>query len=299
MHINWYPGHMKKTKDLIVENLKIIDLVIEILDARIPISSENPDITKLAKNKQKVVVLNKVDLIDTKDLKKWEDYFLTNELASHVVALSSEKGTNFAELRKITDKIYNEKLEKMKKKGLRKTEVRAMIVGIPNVGKSRFINKYVNKNKARVGNTPGFTRGKQWIKIDDKVELLDTPGVLWPKFEDENVAYNLAITGSIKDNVLPLEQVAIKFLEKLKKLGKMENLFNAYQLEEYITLDEILKLENYKIFQILEKRLGISKSDEHNYDIISRRILKDYRSGKIGKFFLELPEDFEIKNMGE
>lgn len=299
MHINWYPGHMKKTKDLIVENLKIIDLVIEILDARIPISSENPDITKLAKNKQKVVVLNKVDLIDTKDLKKWEDYFLTNELASHVVALSSEKGTNFAELRKITDKIYNEKLEKMKKKGLRKTEVRAMIVGIPNVGKSRFINKYVNKNKARVGNTPGFTRGKQWIKIDDKVELLDTPGVLWPKFEDENVAYNLAITGSIKDDVLPLEQVAIKFLEKLKKLGKIENLFNAYQLEEYITLDEILKLENYKIFQILEKRLGISKSDEHNYDIISRRILKDYRSGKIGKFFLELPEDFEIKNMGE
>ena len=299
MHINWYPGHMKKTKDLIVENLKIIDLVIEILDARIPISSENPDITKLAKNKQKVVVLNKVDLIDTKDLKKWEDYFLTNELASHVVALSSEKGTNFAELRKITDKIYNEKLEKMKKKGLRKTEVRAMIVGIPNVGKSRFINKYVNKNKARVGNTPGFTRGKQWIKIDDKVELLDTPGVLWPKFEDETVAYNLAITGSIKDNVLPLEQVAIKFLEKLKKLGKIENLFNAYQLEEYITLDEILKLENYKIFQILEKRLGISKSDEHNYDIISRRILKDYRSGKIGKFFLELPEDFEIKNMGE
>ena len=299
MHINWYPGHMKKTKDLIVENLKIIDLVIEILDARIPISSENPDITKLAKNKQKVVVLNKVDLIDTKDLKKWEDYFLTNELASHVVALSSEKGTNFAELRKITDKIYNEKLEKMKKKGLRKTEVRAMIVGIPNVGKSRFINKYVNKNKARVGNTPGFTRGKQWIKIDDKVELLDTPGVLWPKFEDENVAYNLAITGSIKDNVLPLEQVAIKFLEKLKKLGKIENLFNAYQLEEYITLDEIFELENYKIFQILEKRLGISKSEEHNYDIISRRILKDYRSGKIGKFFLELPEDFEIKNMGE
>ena len=295
MHINWYPGHMKKTKDLITENLKIIDLVIEILDARIPISSENPDITKLAKNKQKVVVLNKVDLIDTKDLKKWEDYFLTNELASHVVALSSEKGTNFAELRRITDKIYNEKLEKMKKKGLRKTEVRAMIVGIPNVGKSRFINKYVNKNKARVGNTPGFTRGKQWIKIDDKVELLDTPGVLWPKFEDENVAYNLAITGSIKDNILPLEQVATKFLTKLKNLNKIENLFNAYQLEEYVTLEEILQLENYKIFQLLEKRLGISKNDEHNYDIIARKILKDYRSGKIGKFFLELPEDFDTE----
>ena len=161
MNINWYPGHMKKTKDLIVENLKIIDIVIEILDARIPISSKNPDISKLANNKKKIIVLNKVDLIDSKELKSWEDYFLKNNFSDYFVALSVEKGTNFNELRKITDKIYAEKLEKMKKKGLRKTEVRAMIVGIPNVGKSKFINKFVNKNKARVGNTPGFTKGKQ------------------------------------------------------------------------------------------------------------------------------------------
>ena len=293
MNINWYPGHMKKTKDLILENLKIIDLVIEILDARIPVSSKNPDISHLAKSKKKITVLNKVDLIDSKELKKWEDYFLKNRVSDYFVALSVEKGTNFNELRKITDSIYDEKMEKMKKKGLRKTEIRAMIVGIPNVGKSKFINKFVNKNKARVGNTPGFTRGKQWIKIDEKLELLDTPGVLWPKFEDEHVAYNLAITGSIKDNVLPLEEVAFKFLNKMKKLGKIENLIKVYNIEEYVSKEEVERLENYKILEILEKRLGISKTEEHNYDIISRRILKDYRMGKIGKFFLELPEHFE------
>ena len=290
MNINWYPGHMKKTKELITENLKIIDLVIEILDARIPFSSKNPDISKLAKNKQKITVLNKVDLVDSKELKKWQDYFLENNISDYFVALSVEKGTNFNELRKITDKIYSDKLEKMKKKGLRKTEVRAMIVGIPNVGKSKFINKFVNKNKARVGNTPGFTKGKQWIKIDDKLELLDTPGELWQKFEDDYVAYNLAITGSIKDNVLPLEEVAVKFLEKLKSLDKIEEIIRAYNLEECTTKEEIYNMENHKILEILEKRLGVSKNDEHNYEVISRRILKDYRIGKIGKFFLEFPE---------
>ena len=246
MNINWYPGHMKKTKDLIVENLKIIDLVIEILDARIPLSSKNPDISELAKNKQKIVVLNKLDLVDTKDLKKWEDYFLENKMSDYFVALSVEKGTNFNELRKITDSIYSEKLEKMKKKGLRKTELRTMIVGIPNVGKSKFINKFVNKNKAKVGNTPGFTRGKQWIKINDKLELLDTPGVLWPKFEDENTAFNLAITGSIKDNVLPIEEVAMKFFDKLKILNKIEDIVKVYDLEEYIEDKNIKEMENHK-----------------------------------------------------
>ena len=289
MNINWYPGHMKKTKDLITENLKIIDLVIEVLDARIPISSKNPDISRLAGNKQKITVLNKVDLVDSKDLKRWENYFLENRISDYFVALSVEKGTNFNELRKITDRIYAEKLEKVKKKGLRKTEVRAMIVGIPNVGKSKFINKFVNKNNARVGNTPGFTRGKQWIKIDDKLELLDTPGVLWPRFEDENVAYNLAITGSIKDDVLSLEEVAKVFLLKLKELNKLENIVKSYNLEEYATEEEIYSMEIHKIFEILEKRLGIYKSEEYNYEKISGRILKDYRMGKIGKFFLEMP----------
>ena len=236
------------------------------------------------------MVLNKLDLVDTKDLKKWEDYFLENKMSDYFVALSVEKGTNFNELRKITDSIYSEKLEKMKKKGLRKTELRTMIVGIPNVGKSKFINKFVNKNKAKVGNTPGFTRGKQWIKINDKLELLDTPGVLWPKFEDENTAFNLAITGSIKDNVLPIEEVAMKFFDKLKILNKIEDIVKVYDLEEYIEDKNIKEMENHKILELLEKRLGISKNEEHNYETVARRVLKDYRSGKTGKFFLELPE---------
>lgn len=290
MNINWYPGHMKKTKDLIIENLKIIDVVIEILDARIPLSSKNPDIEKLSKNKKRIIVLNKIDLVNIQEIKKWEEYFLDNDLSDYFISLSVEKGTNFNELRKIIDKIYIEKLEKMKKKGLRKTELRTMIVGIPNVGKSKFINKFVNKNKAKVGNKPGFTRGKQWIKIDKNIELLDTPGVLWPKFEDDEIAYNLAITGSIKDDILPIEDVAMKLLEKMKKLNNIDFIISCYNLEEDIEKDELIEMENHKILEILEKRLGISKNEEYNYSIISKKLLRDYRSGKIGKFLLELPE---------
>ncbi len=289
MHINWYPGHMKKTKELIVKNLKVVDLIVEVLDARIPISSKNPDIEKLANNKKRIVVLNKVDLIDEKDLKKWEEYFLENNIADHFIAISVEKGTNISELRRVIKQIYEDKLEKMKKKGLRKTEVRMMIVGIPNVGKSKFINKFSNKTKAKVGNTPGFTKGKQWIKMDEHTELLDTPGVLWPKFEDNDVAHNLAITGSIKDDVLPIEEVAMKLIEKMKKLGKIDYLVKAYGLDDYLDGRDIIELKPYEIMEVLEKRLIIAKKEEHNYEKVSRIILRDYRSGKIGKFFLEIP----------
>ena len=257
--INWYPGHMKKTKDMMVENLKIVDIVIELLDARIPLSSKNPDIEKMSKNKVRVLVLNKIDLVDEGKLKEWEDYFLNNDIADYFIPLSVEKNKNFSELRNIINNIYNEKLEKMKKKGLRKTVVRALIAGIPNVGKSKFINKFSNKNKAKVGNKPGFTRGKQWISVDEKFELLDTPGILWPKFEDELVSYNLAITGSIN-------------------------------------VEDIYKIDNIEILKVLEKRLGISKNDEFDFTIIAKRILKEYRMGKLGRFLLELPEDFGKKD---
>jgi len=275
MNINWYPGHMKKTKELITENLKIIDLVIEILDARIPFSSKNPDILKLAKNKQKITVLNKVDLVDSKELKKWQDYFLENNISDYFVALSVEKGTNFNELRKITDKIYADKLEKMKKKGLRKTEVRAMIVGIPNVGKSKFINKFVNKNKARVGNTPGFTKGKQWIKIDDKLELLDTPGVLWPKFEDDDVALKLALTGAIKDQLLPMDEVTIFGLEYFKSHYPKE------LQERYKQMD--LEQEAPGIIMEMTQRLGF----RDDYDRFYSLFVKDVRDGRLGRYTLD------------
>ena len=231
-------------------------------------------------------------MVDEGKLKEWEDYFLSNDIADYFIPLSVEKNKNFSELRNIVNKIYNEKLEKMKKKGLRKTVVRALIAGIPNVGKSKFINKFSNKNKAKVGNKPGFTRGKQWISVDEKFELLDTPGILWPKFEDEVVAYNLAITGSIKDDVLPLEKVVMKLLDIMRNRDLLSNLVKVYDLN----IEEISLKDNIEILKILEKRLGISKNDEFDFTVIARRILKEYRMGKLGRFLLELPEDFGKKD---
>ena len=282
MSINWYPGHMKKTKETIAENLKIVDLVIEVLDARIPLSSKNPDISKLAKNKKRLTVLNKVDLADEREVENWKEYFIRNDISDYVLAISAEKGTNLNELKRIVEEIYVEKLEKAKKKGLRKTEVRALIVGIPNVGKSKLINKFAGKTKARVGDKPGFTRGKQWVKASEKLELLDTPGVLWPKFDDPEVGYSLAITGSIKDDILPIEEVVSVFIDRMRKTGKLGQLVKAYNLET-----DIENKENHEILDILEERLGIIKKEETNYNKVSRFLLRDYRSGKLGKFSLE------------
>ena len=283
MSINWYPGHMKKTKETIAENLKIVDLVIEVLDARIPLSSKNPDISKLAKNKKRLTVLNKVDLADEREVENWKEYFIRNDISDYVLAISAEKGTNLNELKRIVDEIYIEKLEKAKKKGLRKTEVRALIAGIPNVGKSKLINKFAGKTKARVGDKPGFTRGKQWVKASEKLELLDTPGVLWPKFDDPEVGYSLAITGSIKDDILPIEEVVSVFIDRMRKTGKLDQLVKAYNLET-----DIENKENHEILDILEERLGIIKKEETNYNKVSRFLLRDYRSGKLGKFSLEI-----------
>ena len=282
MSINWYPGHMKKTKETIAENLKIVDLVIEVLDARIPLSSKNPDISKLAKNKKRLTVLNKVDLADEREVENWKEYFIRNDISDYVLAISAEKGTNLNELKRIVDEIYIEKLEKAKKKGHRKTEVRALIAGIPNVGKSKLINKFAGKTKARVGDKPGFTRGKQWVKASEKLELLDTPGVLWPKFDDPEVGYSLAITGSIKDDILPIEEVVSVFIDRMRKTGKLAQLVKAYNLET-----DIENKENHEILDILEERLGIIKKEETNYNKVSRFLLRDYRSGKLGKFSLE------------
>ncbi len=274
---------MKKTKETIAENLKIVDLVIEVLDARIPLSSKNPDISKLAKNKKRLTVLNKVDLADEREVENWKEYFIRNDISDYVLAISAEKGTNLNELKRIVEEIYVEKLEKAKKKGLRKTEVRALIAGIPNVGKSKLINKFAGKTKARVGDKPGFTRGKQWVKASEKLELLDTPGVLWPKFDDPEVGYSLAITGSIKDDILPIEEVVSVFIDRMRKTGKLDQLVKAYNLET-----DIENKENHEILDILEERLGITKKEETNYNKVSRFLLRDYRSGKLGKFSLEI-----------
>lgn len=291
-NINWYPGHMKKTKDMILEQIKLVDLVIEILDARIPLSSKNPDVYNFTKSKKRIVLLNKLDLINEKQLNEYKNYFLNNNLADMFIPISVEKGTNIAELKKQIKKMYNEKLEIVKKKGLLKTQIRAMVVGIPNVGKSKFINKIANKNKAKVGNLPGFTKGKQWIRVDDNFELLDTPGILWPKFEDDYVAMSLAITGSIRDNVLPIEEVCIEFLNRLRQNNLINNLVHAYKLE----INDLSSLENHEILDILVKRLEIKRASENDYESISQRVLKDYRQGKIGKFIIENIRESEENN---
>lgn len=284
-NINWYPGHMKKAVDMLEEQLKLVDIVIEILDARIPLSSKNPVIERLAKNKKRIILLNKMDLVDKKDYHLWEEYFLENDLADKVIPISVENGSNLKELKLQIDKFYNEKLEKMKQKGLRKTQVRAMVVGIPNVGKSKFINRFSLKNKAGVGNLPGFTRGKQWITVSDKFSLLDTPGVLWPKFDNDEIAMNLAITGSIKDNILPLEKVILRLLDKMKEYKIINNIKKVYKLE----IEDMQDVDNFEILSVLKRRLQIYNNKEHDYEQISRKILKDYRSGKLGRFFLEIP----------
>ena len=279
--INWYPGHMKKTMDMFSEEIKQVDVVLEILDARIPLSSRNPEVSKIVGNKTRIVLLNKVDLVDKNKLDIWKKYFLKTNTADYIIPISAEKGMNIKDIKSKIKELYNKKLEKVAKKGLRKTQIRSIIAGIPNVGKSRLINRLSSKSKAGVGNMPGFTRGKQWINVDDNFFILDTPGVLWPKFDSHSVAVNLAITGSIKDDVLPIEEVCIELLKKMKEYEILGNVYSAYGIEEG---DD----DYHVLLKKIENRLLIN-TKEFDYEQVSKRILKDYRQGKLGKFFLELP----------
>lgn len=283
--MNWFPGHMKKTFDMLKEQIKIVDVVIEILDARIPFSSMNPKISEVIKSKKRIILLNKVDLVDKSKIFIWEKYLLEMDLADYVIPISVENGFNIKPLRSIIEKMYEEKLEKLKKKGFIKTEIKAMVVGIPNVGKSKFINKISSKAKAAFGNTPGFTRGKQWIAVSNIFYLLDTPGVLWPKFENQEVALNLAITGSIKDNNIEIENCAISLIDKMEKFGILENIYKAYNIDKKIYKDR------YELLKEIENRLLIHNIKKYDYEKVSIRILKDYRQGKLGRFFLELPKE--------
>lgn len=290
--INWFPGHMAKTRRQITEDLKMIDVVVEILDARIPNSSQNPDIRQITQNKKKIIILNKYDLADNAKTEKWIEYF--NKKERKVVLADSLTGKGVNETTRQIQKIMEDEMQKMADKGRIGRKIRVMIVGIPNVGKSSFINRIAKKTSAEVGNKPGVTKQKQWIRINEKIELLDTPGVLWPKFENEKVAMNLAITGTIKDDILELTEVAYT-LTKFMLENYRNNLLQRYSLDEK-QINEILNQEQaeneniYEIMQLIGKKRGAILGGRVDDERTSKLILDDFRSGKLGKITLEIPE---------
>ncbi len=282
MNINWYPGHMKKTKDLLQENLKLVNIVIEVIDARIPIASKNPDFDQLFRDKKRLIVLNKYDLADPNLNKAWEEYYKSKGWSSVLY-----NSTNNKELRKLDSAIADasrEIVERYKKRGLLNKTIKAMIVGIPNVGKSTLINSLAKKKSAKTGNMPGVTKGKQWIHLAGNIDLLDTPGILWPKFEDEKSALHLAFTGAIKDEVLVLEEIVLKFVEKMIELNKVSAILEKYNIEQGEKPLDILDNIAYKKGFILNKT-------EIDYLRVANLLLNDYRSGKLGLITLEKPEE--------
>lgn len=281
MAINWFPGHMVKTKREIQNNLKLVDAVIEIRDARIPKSSKNPDIDTLCAGKPRVILLNKSDLTDPKVTKAWKESLTNDETI--VLEVNALKGEGLNAIKPALLKLLKDKHDRLKAKGLAKITTRAMVVGIPNVGKSTFINKMAKNNIAKTGDRPGVTKNKQWIKTKLGIELMDTPGVLWPKFEDEIVGLNLAFTGAIKDEIMDTEELALKLVERLQETNP-EELMTRYKLTE---LHEN-PLDN--LDAIARKRGAIMSGNQIDYNRIAGIILDEFRGGKIGKISLEKPE---------
>ena len=290
-NINWYPGHMAKTRKQIQEDLKLVDIVVELLDARIPRASQNPDIANITKGKKKLVVLNKCDLADEKENKEWIKFFENKGIPAVLTDSNSGKGIEEC-IRKI-EKLMQEEKENQIQKGRIGRKIRVMILGIPNVGKSSFINRISKRTTAGVGNKPGVTKQKQWIRINDKVELLDTPGVLWPKFETEEIALNLAYTGTIKDDVLETIEVGFSLLKFLIE-NNLDELAERYKLD----VEEVKQIlansdleENEKALEILHKiggkRGAVISGGNIDEEKTAKIILDDFRSGKIGRITLE------------
>lgn len=293
MNINWYPGHMAKTRRQIEEDLKIIDVVIELLDARIPISSQNLDIANIIKGKKKIVVLNKCDLADEKKNQLWIQYFEKKGIVAVLTDSNSGKGIEQC-IRKI-ENIMNTDLQLHANKGRTGRKIRAMILGIPNVGKSSFINRISKRTTAGVGNKPGVTKQKQWIRINDKIELLDTPGVLWPKFESEEVALNLAFTGTIKEDILERVDVAY-YLTKFLIENEKTKLCERYKISKEFIEEKILqeRPENENIYEIMleigKKRGCIISGGNIDEEKTARIILDEFKNGVIGKITIECPK---------
>lgn len=277
MQFQWYPGHMTKAKRMMEEDIKLIDLVIELVDARLPLSSRNPDIDKLGKNKARLILLNKSDLADESQNLMWQKYFEQNGFYS--VLVNSRNNTGMKSINNIVKEACKEKIERDRRRGIINRPVRAMVVGIPNVGKSTFINSYAKKACAKTGNKPGVTKGKQWIKLSNTLELLDTPGILWPKFEDQMVGLRLALVGSIKDEILNISELALELI-KFLDLEYEGILAQRYGIDKCDDPLDTLKA-------IAAERKCLAKGGELDLDKAAAIILEEFRNGKIGRITLE------------
>ncbi|MBV1820234.1 ribosome biogenesis GTPase YlqF [Clostridium cochlearium] len=281
MDINWFPGHMAKTRRELKENLKMVDAIIEIRDARIVRASANPDIESICGNKPRIVLLNKSDLAEEKITNEWISALSGENIK--VISINSLKDSGMKKIKNAIDELLKDKNEKLRAKGLKNIVNRVMVVGIPNVGKSTFINRMAKSSIAKTGDRPGVTKSRQWIKTKIGVELMDTPGILWPKFQDEKVGLNLAFTGAIKDEIMDIETLALKLIERLSE-DYAENLKQRYKLDE---LEEI-PLDNME--NIARKRGAILARGEVDYNRVATMILDEFRGGKLGRISLEKPE---------
>ncbi|EPY2276792.1 ribosome biogenesis GTPase YlqF [Clostridium sporogenes] len=288
MNINWFPGHMAKTRRQIKESLKMVDAIIEIRDARIVSSSKNPEIEDICGNKPRIILLNKKDLAEDKVTKKWINSLSQDNIK--VLAVNSVTGEGLNKIKPTLNELLKEKHERMKNKGLVKIVDRVMVVGIPNVGKSSFINKMAKNSIAKVGDRPGVTKSKQWIKTKMDIELMDTPGVLWPKLDSEIVQLNLAFTGAIKDEIMDIETLALRLVERLQDKYP-ERLMKRYKLEA-IEENPLNNLDN-----IGRKRGALISKGEIDYNRISVILLDEFRGGKLGAISLEDPEDIIKDNI--
>lgn len=280
MHFQWYPGHMTKARRMMQENIKLIDLIIELVDARVPLSSRNPDIDELGKGKARLILLNKADLAEDRLNDEWVAYF--KEKGYSAVKVNSRKGGGIKSIQSVIQEACREKTERDRKRGILNRPVRAMVVGIPNVGKSTFINALAGKACAKTGNKPGVTKGKQWIRLNKSVELLDTPGILWPKFEDQEVGLKLAFIGSIKDEILQTEELATELVKFLKE---------SYPgvLEEKYSIPEVQ--DTYEcLANIAQSRHCLVRGSELDTEKAASILLDDFRGGKLGRITLEKPE---------
>ncbi len=290
ININWYPGHMAKTKKQIIEDLKLIDVVVELLDARIPISSQNPDFKNIIGNKKRIAVLNKSDLANDVENKKWVNFFNKNGIKA--ILTDSNSGYGINEVTKEISNVMKEDLEGFATKGRTGKAIRVMILGIPNVGKSSFINRISKRTSAGVGNKPGVTKQKQWIRLDNNIELLDTPGVLWPKFESNDVALNLSYIGTIKDDVIDKVEVAFYLLKYLLENYK-ETILQRYKLTN-VDIDQVMQNKNnpnekiMEVFNLIGKKRGaIVSGGNIAEEKVANLIVDDFRTGKLGRITLE------------